>query len=283
MAVVRRTSQSVVQVSSGRGVGTGVIWNKSGNIATNSHVIGRGSKLEVTLPSGETVPATVVGHDRPSDIALLSISGFSGSLSPIERGISENLSTGQFVVAIANSFGETASACSGVITNPRGRIGGPWTENLIITDVRLNRGYSGGPLVDASGKMIGMNTAVFSNRGIAIPVRLLATTVSELLSNGAVKRAYLGVVSNPIVLPDEVATEVGQSEGLIVLSVEPGSPARRGSVAVGDIVVGLNSKSVENYQDLQRILTSGVIGKEIELVVLRGERELKLKVTPVEA
>ncbi len=283
VALVRRTSQSVVQVSSGRGVGTGVIWNKSGNIATNSHVAGRGSNLEVTLPTGETAPARVVGYDRFSDIALLSISGFRGSLTPIERGVSENLSSGQFVVAVANPFGETASACSGVITNPKGKMGGPWTENLIITDVRLNRGYSGGPLVDASGRMIGMNTAVFSNRGIAIPVSLLATTVSELLSNGTVKRAYLGIISNPIMLPEDVATEVGQSGGLIVLSVEPGSPAKKGAVAVGDIVMALNSKSVESYKDLQKILTSGVIGKEIELKVLRGEREHKLKVIPVEA
>lgn len=281
--LVQKASRSVVQVSSGRGVGTGVIWDKYGNIATNSHVVGRGSKLEVALPSGEMVPAKVVGHDRFSDIALISIEGFKGSLTPIERGDSENASAGQFVVALANPFGETVSACSGIITNPKGKIGGPWTDDLIITDVRLNRGYSGGPLVDASGRMIGMNTAVFSNRGIAIPVGVLSTTISELLSSGSVKRAYLGIVSNPIVLPEEVAKEIGQSEGLIVLSVEHDSPAKRGSVAVGDVVVGLNSKSVESYRDLQKILSSGIIGKETELKVLRGERELNLKITPVEA
>jgi serine protease Do len=283
VAVVRRASRSVVQVSSGRGVGTGVIWDKSGNIATNSHVVARGYKLEVTLPSGETMAAKVIGHDRLSDIALVSIEGYKGTLAPIERGDSENLSVGQFVVALANPFGEIVSACSGVITNPKGKIGGPWTDKMVITDVRLNRGYSGGPLVDASGRMIGMNAAVFSNRGIAIPINVLATTVSELLSSGTVKRAYLGIVSNPIMLPDEVAAEVGQSEGLIVLSVEQGSPAKKGAVAVGDIIVGLNSNSIETYHDLQKILTSGVIGKEIELIVLRGEKEIKLKITPVEA
>lgn len=283
VAVVKRGAQSVVQVSSGRGLGTGVIWDKSGNIATNSHVVGRAARIEVTLPSGENVSAKVVGHDRLSDIAVLSIEGFQGTLTPIERGNSDNLSAGQFVLALANPFGESVSVCSGIITNPRGRIGGPWTDNLIITDARLNRGYSGGPLVDASGRMIGMNAAMFSNRGIAIPIGVLATIVSDLLTSGSVKRAYLGVVSNEILLPEEVMAEIGQSEGLIVLSVEVGSPAKRAGVAVGDVVIAVDSKSVESYRDLQRVLTARVIGKEVELKVLRGERELRLKITPTEA
>lgn len=283
VALAGRTSRSVVQVSSGRGVGTGVVWDTTGNIATNSHVIGRDSILEVTLPSGETVPGKVIGRDRFSDIAVIAIEGFKGILTPIERGGSDDLSVGQFVVALANPFGETVSACSGVITNPKGRIGGPWGDNLIITDVRLNRGYSGGPLINASGEMIGMNTAMYTNRGIAIPINVLTTAVSELLNRGAVKRAYLGIISNPVQLPEELATEVGQLGGLIILSVEPGSPAKKAAVAIGDVVIALNSKSVENYDELRKILTGGVIGKEVELRVLRGEREVALKIKPVEA
>ena len=203
--MVKEASDSVVQVSSGRGIGTGVVWDKEGLIATNSHVIGRASKFEVSFVGGERLAAEVVGQDRFSDVALLKVEKGKTTLKPIERGDSEDLATGQFVLALANPFGDRVGASSGIITNPKGRIGGPWADNLVITDVRLNRGYSGGPLIDASGRMIGMNAAVFANRGIAIPIRVLSTVISELSRSGSIKRAYLGIVSNPITLPEESA------------------------------------------------------------------------------
>ena len=148
-------------------------------MVTNSHVLGSSNKVQVTL-SREEIPvdATIVGQDRYSDIAVLKIEG-AKSLQPISRGDSESLATGQFVLALANPFGDAVAAASGIITNPKGRIGGQWSDDLVITDVRLNRGYSGGPLLDASGKMIGMNTAYFANRGVAIPVGVVTTVVKE--------------------------------------------------------------------------------------------------------
>ena len=283
VAAVRKTSDSVVQVGSGRGVGTGLVWDKEGHIATNSHVIGRATKLEVGFAGGERVSATLVGQDRFSDIAVLKIEGAKTSLKPIERGDSEKLSTGQFVLALANAFGDRVSASSGIITNPKGSIGGQWSDSLVITDVRLNRGYSGGPLIDASGRLIGMNAAVVGNRGIAIPVNVLSTVVSELSNNGSIKRAYLGIVSNPITLPEEIAQELGQTEGLIVLSVEPGTPAKKAGVSVGDIIVKLDSNQIESFYDLHRLLTGGVIGRETKLSVLRGEKLTELRITPIEA
>ncbi|MDA4129759.1 MAG: S1C family serine protease [Thaumarchaeota archaeon] len=281
-SVVRRVSPSVVQVSSGRGVGTGVVWDKEGHIVTNSHVLGRSTKVEVSFAGGESLEATIVGQDRYSDIAVLKVEN-AKSLQPISRGESENLSTGQFVLALANPFGDRVGAASGIITNPKGRMGGQWSDDLIITDVRLNRGYSGGPLLDARGNMIGMNTAYFSNRGVAIPVGVVTTVAKEIGSSGSIKRGYLGIVSNPLTLPEDVAKELGQSEGLIVLSVEPGTPAKKAGVAVGDIIVGLDSKNVESYNDLFRALAGGVIGKETTLKVLRGEKATELKITPSEA
>ena len=281
VSLVRDASDSVVQVSSGRGIGTGVVWDKEGLIATNSHVIGRANKLEVAFVGGERLAAAVVGQDRFSDVAVLKVE--KGKMKPIERGDSEDLATGQFVLALANPFGDRVGASSGIITNPRGKMGGPWSDNLVITDVRLNRGYSDGPLMDASGRMIGMNAAMFANRGIAIPIRAVSTVISELSKSGSIKRAYLGIVSNPITLPEESAKELGQSEGLIVLSVEPGTPAKKAGVAVGDILVGLDSKRVESYFDLHGLLTGGVIGKETSLSVLRSEKLTELKITPVEA
>ncbi|MGI0090121.1 MAG: S1C family serine protease [Nitrososphaerales archaeon] len=285
VALVSRASPSVVQVSSGRGFGTGIVWDKEGHILTNSHVIGRSSKIEVSFPGGDILGATLVGQDRFSDIAVLKVveAADRATFQPLERGTSDGLATGQFVLALANAFGEKVSACSGIITNPKGRLGGPWTDDLIITDVRLNRGYSGGPLIDATGKMIGMNTAVYANRGIAIPSSVLTTVVKELTSNGSVKRAYLGIVSNPISLPDELVQELGQSGGLLVLSVEPGTPAKKAGVAIGDIIVRVDSKKVEGYYDLHKILKGGIIGRETGLSVLRGEKLTELVITPTEA
>jgi len=280
--VVKTASPSVVQVSSGRGVGTGVVWDKEGHVVTNSHVLGRSNKIEVTLSGGETMEAAIVGQDRYSDIAVLKVEG-GNSLQPISRGNSEGLATGQFVLALANPFGDTVAAASGIITNPKGRLGGQWTDDLVITDVKLNRGYSGGPLLDASGRMVGMNTAYFANRGVAIPIGVVTTIAKEISSNGSLKRAYLGIVSNPLTLPEEVAKELGQTEGLIVLSVEPGTPAKKAGVAVGDIIVALDSKKTESYNDLFRALAGGIIGKATKLTVLRGEKATELSIVPSEA
>jgi serine protease Do len=283
VAIVKRVSPSVVQVGTGRGVGTGVVWDDQGHVVTNYHVVGRSQKIEVTTADGKTVNAALVGQDRYSDIAVLKVEG--GKAGPaISRGQSDSLETGQFVLALANPFGDRVSAASGIITNPKGRIGGPWaSDSQIVTDVRLNRGYSGGPLLDASGNMVGMNTAYFANRGIAISIGVLTTTVQQILNDGSVKRAYLGIVSNPIELPEEIAQESGQSEGLIVLSVEQGTPAKKAGVAVGDIIVKVNSTKVESYNDLFRVLNGDLIGKQVELSVLRGEKETKLSVVPREA
>lgn len=281
--VIRVVSESVVQVISGRGVGSGVVWDQTGLIATNAHVIGRSGKIEVGFADRESLRAKLVGRDRFSDVALLRTEEIKKNLRPIERTDSDALSVGQLVIALANPLGDTVSASSGIITNPRTRIGGPWMDGLIVTDVRLNRGYSGGALIDASGRMIGMNAAVFAGRGIAIPINIISSTVSELANNGSMRRAYLGLVSNPITLPEEVASGLDQSEGLIVLSVEPGTPAKKAGVAIGDVVVKMDSKKVESFHDLHRILTASLIGREITLSVLRGEKLTDLKITPTEA
>ncbi len=281
VSIVGRVSPSVVQVRSGRGFGTGVVWDDEGHIVTNNHVVGRSNQIEVSSSNGKTFQASIVGQDRYSDIAVLKVDG--KDLPSIQRGESENLATGQFVLALANPFGDRVSAASGIITSPKGRMGGPWSDDQIITDVRLNRGYSGGPLLDASGSMIGMSTAYFANRGIAIPVGVLTTVVKEILSKGSIKRAYLGIVSNPLTLPDDVAKEVGQTEGLIVLSVEQGTPAKKAGVAVGDIIVKVDSKKVESFNDLFRILKGGLIGTEVQLSVLRGEKLTELSIIPSEA
>jgi S1-C subfamily serine protease len=287
---VEKVSPSVVQVSGtrSRGQGSGVVWGSEGYIVTNSHVVGRSDEAEITFPSdnSKSYKAKVVGQDRFSDVALLKVEGVDKSkLHPVELGDSADLSVGQFVLALANPFGQKVGATFGIITNTSVSMGGrmPWSDNVIVTDAKLNPGYSGGPLVDSSGKMIGMNAAYFANRGIAIPAKSLSETVSGLSSEGSVKRGYLGFVSDTIELPEEAAEEVKQEEGLIVLSVESGTPAKKAGLAVGDIVVKLDSKPVRNFYDLRKLLTSKVIGKPTIISVLRAEKLTELTVTPTEA
>lgn len=286
--LIDQVSPSVVQVSAGRrGFGSGIIWDKAGRIVTSAHVVGRTSNVKVTLPSGKSYPARIIGQDMFSDVALLQIEGGEKNeeLHPITLGDSSKLSTGQLVFALANPFGERVSATFGMITNANSVIGGrmPWADNVIISDAKLNPGYSGGPLVDASGKMIGLDAAYFANRGISIPINSLKDTVSALSIEGSVKHAFLGIVSDAISLPQEFIDELKQEEGLIVFSVESGSPAKKAGVALGDIIVRLDSKPIRSFGDLRRILTSKVIGKPTTLSVLRGEKLTELTITPSEA
>ena len=284
--VVGQVSPSVVQIKAGdRGFGSGVVWDKEGLVLTNSHVIGRAGEIEVTFADSKSYKASLLGQDRFSDVALLKIEGAGKSLQPIEQGNSSSVAVGQFVLALANPFGEKVGATFGIITNASATMGGrmPWADNVIVTDTKLNPGYSGGPLIDASGKMIGMNSAYFANRGIAIPINALIDIVKSLASEGSIKRAYLGIVSNTLELSQDLAAEIQQDEGLIVLSVESGTPAKKAGVAVGDIVVKLDSKPVRNFYDLRKILTSKAIGKPTTLSVLRGEKLTELTVTPSEA
>lgn len=155
-------------------------------------------------------------------------------------------------------------------------------ENVIATDAKLNPGFSGGPLVDASGKMIGLNTAYVWSRGIAIPINKVKNIADLLMSGGKIKRAYLGIISNTVPIPQETAkqTHISQDAGVMVFSVEPGSPAKKGGLAMGDVIVKFNDQSVANFYDLPQLLTENLAGKKTKLSILRGEKLMELTVIP---
>jgi S1-C subfamily serine protease len=280
--VAESVSPSVVSVSSDGRNGTGIVWDDQGHIVTAYHVVQGLDEVEVGSSSGETFAAKVLGRDRGSDLALLKT---EAKLPPIKRGDSESLKVGQFVLALANPYSTKASATSGIITGVKRSIGGWWgmgIEDAVVTDARLNPGYSGGPLVDASGKMIALNIAYMSSRGIAVPSRKVSETVERLASGKAIGRAYLGIVTNPIPLPEEVTnlSGVGQEHGLIVLSVEAGSAAKAAGLAFGDVLLSLDGSQVTGFRDLTRLLTEDKAGKTLKLKVLRGGRVEELSVTP---
>ena len=292
--VADKVSQSVVSVHSRtRGNGSGVVWTSDGLIVTCSHIVKNLDELEVSLSNGQSFPAKVIGNDPYSDIALLKIQANGEndniSLNPIEIGDSENLRAGQFVLALANPYGEYPSITEGIITSERSSLGGSqWgaiTDNIVISDARLNPGYSGGPLVDVEGKMIGLNAAYVSSRGIAIRASKVRNISDQLAKDGAIKIAYLGIVTDEISLPSEVGTQLepSQEEGLIILSVEKDSAAKKAGLLMGDIIVKFDDEPITDIHDLRRqLLKQDVIGKSVKIVIIRGEKKSELTLTPGE-
>ncbi|MDG6901131.1 MAG: trypsin-like peptidase domain-containing protein [Nitrososphaerota archaeon] len=279
-------SPSVVSVNAGRRGGTGMVWTQDGLVVTASHVLGHSSSPTVTLPDGKELEAEVLGRDPYTDVALLRV-GASG-LTPVKRGSAEGIRVGQFVLALANAFGRKVSATSGMVTSHRRSMRGFWgvvIEDAVVSDAKLNPGYSGGPLVDAAGTLLGMNVAYFSGRGVAVSVDSLKETVGKLSRDGKVKKGYLGVVVETIELPAPIAesSQVGQDEGLLVRSVEAGSPARSAGVAIGDVILRLGDARATDEYELHRALSGEVVGKELRLTVLRAEKVSELRITPAEA
>jgi S1-C subfamily serine protease len=295
--IVDNVSQSVVSVHSrNRGNGSGVIWNADGQIVTCSHIIGELDEVEVSLSNGKSYPAKVVGNDPYSDIALLKIKDSSGiSLKPVEIADSENLKAGQFVLALANPYGDYPSITQGIITSERrsirgGAAGWQWApavadvmDNIVITDTRLNPGYSGGPLVNVQGKMIGLNIAYISSSGVAIRTNKVKTISEQLAKDGEIKMARLGIVTTGVSLPREVAAQLepAQEEGLIVLSVKKDTAAKKAGLLIGDIIVKFDDQPVATLHDLRRqLLKQDAIGKSAKLTIIRAEKKKELVIIP---
>jgi S1-C subfamily serine protease len=286
-ALIQKAAKSVVSVNSHMSQGTGIILNREGYIATCNHVL-QGCNTVKVGQGQKTYPATVVGADPYNDIALLKVEK-AADFIPMESADSSKLNTGQFVLALANPFNhQQPTATTGIITNPDATLR-QWRstamENVIATDAKLNPGFSGGPLIDAAGRLIGMNAAYVWSRGIAIPSNKVKTITDRLLHGGQTKRAYLGIVSNTVAIPSELAEQAGlqQETGVMIFSVERGSPARKAGLTMGDVIVGFNGKPVTSFYDLPAMLTDEVINKETTISILREEKLETLTVTPKEA
>jgi len=279
--IAESAGRSVVSVGSGHGNGSGIVWDEH-TVVTAYHVVRGAEEVSIGTEDGRKLTAKVTGRLRRSDIAVLTV---EGQLTPIEKGESEGLKAGQFVLALANPFSSRTSVTSGIITGANRSIGGWWgmtIENAVITDARVNPGYSGGPLVDASGRLIGMNVAYVSKRGIAVPVDTIAKVVPRLAKGQPFRRAYLGIVSNPVSLPDEVSSDqrVGQEAGVMVFSVEDGTPAKKSGLSFGDVILRFNGKSISNSEDLTGLLGEEAIDQKAKLSVLRGGNVVELEITP---
>ncbi len=281
--LIKKTSESVVSVKAQMSRGTGVVLTKDGYIVTCNHVLAACSTVKIG--QGEkTFNAKIVGTDPYNDIALLKAE--RGEFTPIEMGDSEKLNVGQYALALANPFNrQQPTATSGMVTSVNSSIRG-WRgthmENIIATDAQLNPGFSGGPLVDVQGRLIGINTAYVWQRGIAIPVNKLKTIADRLMTGRTAQRGYLGIIANTVAIPEEIAEQVGleQETGVMIFSVEQGSPARKAGLAMGDVLVKFNGKPVTDFYDLPRLLSEDVIGKETKATIIRRENLIETTTIP---
>jgi serine protease Do len=282
--LIKKTSQSIVAVKAQMSRGTGVVLTKDGYIVTCNHVLaGCGA---IKIGQGEkTTRAKIVGTDPYNDIALLKAE--SGEFTPIEIADSEKLNVGQYALALANPFNRNQpTATSGMVTSVnstiRGWRGATAMENVIATDAQLNPGFSGGPLVDVEGKLIGINTAYVWQRGIAIPANKVKNITDRLMTGKTPQKGYLGIIANTVGIPEEIAEQAGleQETGVMIFSVEAGSPARKAGLAMGDVLVKFNGKPVTDFYDLPRLLAEDVVGKETNVTVIRRETLLETTITP---
>ena len=245
-----------------------------------------------TFADGRELDFAVVGTDPLSDLAVIRVTG--DGLAPATLGDADQLRVGQLVVAIGNPLGFAGSVSAGVVsalgrsfpvaTGRTGRL----VENVIQTDAALHPGNSGGALVAGSGEVVGVNTAVVGpgvgqGLGLAIPVN--ATTraiVSCLMSEGRVRRAYLGIAGGSRPLPPKAAAATGRERGIEILTVVAGSPADRGGLRPEDLLLGVDGTGVSNVGDLQRLMTGDRIGRPVEVDVFRRGKVQTVRVVPVE-
>jgi S1-C subfamily serine protease len=272
----------------GRATGSGFLFTPDGFVLTNSHVVHGATRVAVTLADGRTLPAEPVGDDPETDLAVVRVA--AAGVVPALLGDSGGLRVGQLVIAIGNPYGFQASVTAGVVS-ALGRslraASGRLIDDVIQTDAALNPGNSGGPLVTATGDVVGVNTAVIrSAQGLcfAIAVNTAAFVAARLIRDGRVRRSYIGVGGQTVPLPRRVIRAHGLTaeSAVLVVSVEPDSPAARAGARAGDVVVGFAGEAVTGIDDLHRLLTDARVGIRTGLAVLRRADRLELTITPEE-
>lgn len=262
-----------------QGLGSGVIVDAdNGYILTNNHVIDRAEQITVTLQDGRELDATVVGTDSATDLALLKVE--VQSLTAVALGDSDVLSVGDFVVAIGNPFGLGQTVTSGIVSGLSRAPGmrAESYEDFIQTDAAINRGNSGGALVNLRGELVGINTAIFSSSGgnigigFAIPVSMAKQVMEQLIEHGEVRRGMLGVTIQP--LDQELAQALGLSEtqGALVSNVVSDSPAERAGIRAGDVIVSVNGRGINNPNELRNQVGMARIGQRVRLELIRDGR-----------
>ncbi|ETW98417.1 S1C family serine protease [Candidatus Entotheonella palauensis] len=303
----QKTSPSVVYITTLRrdffnlnmfdipqGSGSGFVWDQDGHIITNYHVIQDASRAQVTLADQSVWEAQRVGVAPSKDLAVLFIQAPRDQLKPLAIGTSNDLQVGQNVYAIGNPFGLDQTLTTGIISALGREISTTDDRTItgvIQTDAAINPGNSGGPLLDSAGRLIGVNTAIYSSSGssagigFAVPVDTVNRVVPQLIRHGHIIRPGLGIR-----LADDVTTRRLNLPGVLILQIEPGSAAqtaglqgtwrdRRGRIVLGDLIIGIGSKPVHTANDLLNIMENHKVGDTVTVKILRDDERLRLPVT----
>jgi serine protease Do len=265
------------------GLGSGVIVSPDGYILTNNHVVGNADTIQVTLMDKREFTAKVIGKDAKTDLALIKIDT-KEPLPYAGLGNSDATEVGDWVVAIGNPFGFSLTVTAGIVSAKGRALGGNYDE-FIQTDAAINPGNSGGPLFDVNGKVVGINTAIYSRTGtsagigFAIPIDLAKAVMDQLKSHGKVTRGWLGVEIQ------EVTPELAQSfgltkpEGALVANAEKDAPAAKAGIKRGDVIVKFNGRTVHEQHDLPELVAETPINKKVDVEVIRGGKHLTIPVT----
>jgi len=272
-----------------RGGGSGFIFTPDGFILTNSHVVHRANKIEVTVSDGHKYDAELIGDDPDTDLAVIRING--PNLVPAHLGEAQKIRVGQLVVAIGNPYGFQYTVTAGVVS-ALGRSlraqSGRLMDDVIQTDAALNPGNSGGPLVNSRGEVIGVNTAmILPAQGIcfATSIDTAKFVASRLIRDGKVSRSYIGLAGQNVPLPRRVVRyyNLPVESGIMIISYDANSPARKAGALEGDIIVGFDDRPIAGIDELHKLLTEDRIGHKSSLVVIRRTEKLLLEVVPEES
>src|ERR1700723_3797562 len=277
-----------------QGGGSGFVFTPDGLVLTNSHVVHGASRIDVSLPDGQHFPAHIIGDDAATDLAVIRIglpSNDAPRLVAAPLGDSQRLRVGQLAIAIGNPYGFQYTVTAGVVS-ALGRslrsYSGRLIEDVIQTDASLNPGNSGGPLVTSDGRVVGVNTAtILPAQGIcfAIGINTAKFVASRLLRDGRIRRSFSGVSAQTTPVRRRVVRfyDLPKETGVVVISVEENSPAKRAGLREGDVIVALEGQPVAGVDDLHRVLTDVRVGVSCSLTVIRWTEKLELKIVPEEA
>lgn len=259
---------------------SGIVWSRDGVVVTAHHVVERDDNISLGLPNGETVAAELVGRDPTTDLAVLRAQ--ATDVTPPAFADLDSLRVGHLMLALGRPGG-SVQATMGIVS----ALGGSWRtpnggslDRYLQTDLVMYPGFSGGPLVDSAGQVVGLNTSsLLRGISLAVPAPTLFRVVEALLAHGRIQRGYLGVGAQPTQLPEGLAQELGQETGLLLLSVESGGPAERGKLFLGDTIVAMDGQPVRQMDDLLAQLGGDRVGVEIVIRIVRGGQLQNLSVT----
>ena len=267
------------------GFGSGVILSKDGYIVTNNHVIDNADEITVTLNDNRTLRARLIGTDEKTDLALIKVESDS-DLEFLPIGDSDALKVGEWVLAVGNPFNLTSTVTAGIVSAKARSLGvyNGGIESFIQTDAAINQGNSGGALVNANGELVGVNsvltspTGSYAGYGFAIPTSIVTKVVADLKEFGTVQRAVLGIIGGTVTSELNEEKELGSVDGVYVSELVEDGAAGAAGIEVGDVIIGLDSKSIKSMAQMQEILATHLPGDVVKIKVLRNKKEKEFKV-----